>query len=167
MTQKCPADEIGNNYFSRRSHILMSLSCCPCLPATLQTLITYWSAGFHISQLPLSIGQILFCFGSIECFYSDTSRWPTDNCNFLCVILFGGKFWFVCNYIWGTLIIFRIVSTWSSQTNFIQRVRWHSLLALRTKTGQGCSEWVFPVIPSHYYGDYNRCRPSPESLLLQ
>ena len=25
MTQKCPADEIGNNYFSRRSHILMSL----------------------------------------------------------------------------------------------------------------------------------------------
>ena len=40
----------------------------------------------------MGIGQIVFCFGSIECFYSDTSRWPSDNCNFLCVILFGGKF---------------------------------------------------------------------------
>ena len=99
MTQKCPAEEIGNNYFSRRSHILMSLLSCP-----LPTLTSYWSGGFHISQLGLGIGQIVFCFGSIECFYSDTSRWPSDNCNFLCVILFGGKF-LVCVLLYNRNIL--------------------------------------------------------------
>ena len=68
----------------------------------------------------LRVGQIVFSFGSIECFYSDTSRWPLIIATFFVSFYLVVNFWFVCNYMWGTLIIFRIVSTSSLQHNFIR-----------------------------------------------
>ena len=145
MTQKCPASKISNNYFSRRSHILMSLRA-----ASLPTLITHWSGGSHISLLSLRIGPIVFCFGSIECFYSVILQGgPLIIATFFVSFYLVVNFWFVCNYIRGTVIIFRIVSTSSSRQIFYYGARWQCEL------GQGCSEWVFSMIPSHYYGDYN------------
>ena len=140
MTQKCPAEEIGNNYFSRRSHILMSLLSCP-----LPTLTSYWSGGFHISMLGLGIGQIVFCFGSIECFYSDTSRWPSDNCNFLCVILFGGKF-LVCLQLFQKYTYYKspdlaISSSVSSCEDRVKCEHWDLLITMEITTLQLSKVW--------------------------
>ena len=53
-----PASKISNNYFSRRSHILMSL--------TQHRLSTYWTGKSQIPEHCMMIGQPVFCSGSIE-----------------------------------------------------------------------------------------------------
>ena len=124
MTQKCLSYKISNNYFSRRSHILMWLT-----PGELGD---HWTDDLLTSKLWVTIGPILFSSGTIESFYSvpATSRWPhiiiaTFFVSFYLVV----NFWFVCYCIIGIYLlprqdIFGIVSSWRTNCRGGQRVAW-------------------------------------------